>query len=279
MSKINFADGAIIIVLLLLICTASAVAQQGSISITPASIDTAVKAGASYTQKFTITNGTGERLKIHSYGADMWYGEQNERINGAAGTLPRSASLWIQFTPADVIVEPHTSAVVQAIITVPQTAAGSFYTTPIFEAFRAETPLIRLASQTNAASASIGIRFHVLMMLTTEQGAEYNVEAMDASVAPPTASSEMELAVDLRNRGNAHAKVRGAYAILDSLGHLAGRGSIDEKRFLPTQRNTIKSKWSGELKKGDYICVVTLSYNRVGLPATSLVREIPFSVK
>lgn len=278
MKKFTFADVLIVVAVSLLICTVS-VAAQSSVSVTPASIDTTVKAGASYTQKFTFTNGTNERLKVSSYGADTWYDEQNERVDGAAGTLPRSASRWIQFTPSEIIVEPYASAIIQTVITVPQFAAGSFYTTPIFEAVRAELPQIQLVSQTSVAMASIGVRFHVLMMLTTEIGAEYNVELLAANIIPPTASSEMELSLDLRNRGNAHAKMRGAFAILDSAGKLAGRGSIADKRLLPGQRKAFANKWSGELKPGDYIAVVTLSHDRVGAGPTSLAHEIPFKVK
>jgi uncharacterized membrane protein len=209
----------------------------------------------------------------------MWFDEQNLRITTLAGTQPRSASVWIQFSPSEIIAEPHTSVVVKATITVPQNATGSFYTVPVFEAAPATKPIIVMVANSTNATASIGLRLRALVMLTTETGAEYNVEIMDAQVSPPTASSEMELSLDLRNRGNAHAKVRGAYAIIDSTGKLAGRGSIDEKRFLPTQRNTIKSKWSGDLKPGDYTAIVTLSYNRVDMEPTSLVQEVSFRVK
>ncbi|HLM62381.1 MAG TPA: hypothetical protein VK308_16385, partial [Pyrinomonadaceae bacterium] len=96
---------------------------------------------------------------------------------------------------------------------------------------------------------------------------------------PPTASTELQLSINLSNTGKAHAKVRGAYAILNSAGKLAGRGTIEEKTYLPTQRKTIDSLWSEELPPGNYICVATLSYNRVGAEPASLVYEIPFTVK
>ncbi len=116
-------------------------------------------------------------------------------------------------------------------------------------------------------------------MFTTVEGSEYNVEIMGGRITPPTASSELEMTLDLRNRGTAHAKVRGAYAILNAAGTLAGRGKIEEKTYLPTQRKILSSKWSGELPPGNYTCLVTLSYNRVGLEPTSLLYEIPFVVK
>jgi hypothetical protein len=171
------------------------------------------------------------------------------------------------------------SGVIKATITVPKDASGSFYTVPVFEAAPVEKRVISGTANAFSATASIAIRFCALMMLTTETGAEYNVEIMGSKVVPPTASAEMELSLDLRNRGTAHAKVRGAYAIVDSAGKLAGRGKIDEKRFLPTQRNSITSKWSGELKPGDYTAIVTLSYDRVNMDPMSLVQELSFQVR
>jgi hypothetical protein len=265
----------IFLLITLLISFGAAQAQQASVAITPASIDAKVKRGASYTQNFTISNNTGAPLKFRCSVNDMWYDEQNNRLTGRAGTYPRSASLWIQFTPSEVTVEANSSAVIKAVITIPQGASGSFYSVPVFEGM----PIDKSPAMANISTASIGVRFRGMMMFTTDEGSEYNVEIMDGKISPPTVSSEMELNLDLRNRGSAHARVRGAFAILNATGALAGRGNIEEKRYLPQQRNFIKGKWAGELPPGKYTCVVTLSYNRIGLEPTSMVREIPFEVK
>lgn len=258
-------------------CFGAARAQPASVAISPASIDAKIKPGASHTQTFTITNGTDARLRFRASVADVWFDERNNRLNGRAGTLPRSAALWIQFAPPEIVVEPHSSAVVKAVITVPSSATGSFYAVPVFEGMSAgkSAPAV----QTNVSTASIGVKFRGLMMLTTEAGAEYNVEIINGKISPPTASTGLELELDLRNRGTAHAKVRGAFALLDAAGALVGRGGIEEKRFLPTQRSFVTSRWAGELPPGRYVVVVTLSYNRVGKEPVSLVHEIPFVVK
>lgn len=277
MKKFKFLSPFFCAVAVLLGCFGVARAQQASVAISPASIDAKVKPGASHTQNFTITNGTGVRLRFRCSAGDVWFDEQNNRLNGRAGTLPRSASLWIQFAPSEIIVEPHSSAIVKAVITVPQAATGSFYTVPVFEGMLADKSAP--AVQTIVSTASIGVKFRGLMMLTTEQGAEYNVEIMGGKISPPSVSSELELNLDLRNRGTAHAKVRGAFALLNASGALVGRGNIEEKRFLPTQRSFVKSNWAGELPPGNYVAVVTLSYNRIGKEPTSLAYEITFVVK
>lgn len=260
----------------LLVCFGNIRAQTASVGITPAVIDARVRSGSSYTQDFTVTNNTGARLRFRLSAEDIWYDEQNNRLSGRSGTLPRSATLWTQFSPSEIIVEPRASVVIKTIVTIPQSASGSFYTVPVFEGLPADKPA---AAQTGTATATIGVRFRGLMMLTTDEGSEYNVEVLNGRITPPTASSELEINLVLRNRGTAHAKVRGAYAILNADGKLAGRGTIAEKTYLPTQRKDIESRWSGELLPGNYTCIATLSYNRVGLEASSLVYEIPFTVK
>jgi hypothetical protein len=63
---------------------------------------------------------------------------------------------------------------------------------------------------------------------------------------------------------------------LDASGKLAGRGTIKEKRFMPGQRNTLKTAWAGELAPGRYTAVITLTYNRVGADPATVVYELPF---
>jgi hypothetical protein len=263
----------------LLACFSGAQAQQESVGVTPASIDAKVKRGASYTQTFTLSNNTGTSLRFRCSAEDIWYDESSKRLTGRPGTLPHSASLWTQFSPAEVLVGPHSSMPVTATITVPQTAAGGYYTMPVFEAMPVDQPKAgSTPTEGNAATASMGVRFLLLMMLTTLDATEYNLEIMGGKILPPSASSELALQLDVRNRSTAHVRVRGAFAILNSSGVLAGRGTIPEKRYLPDQRNILQTGWAGELPPGRYTSVITLSYDRVGMEPATLVYELPLVV-
>ena len=264
-----------LILLVIVLLTGFSRVPAQSVGISPASIDANVKRGSSYTQDFTITNSSGTRLRFRCSTEDMWFDEQGKRLEGRSGTLPRSASLWTQFSAAEIIIESRSSAVVKAVITIPKDASGSFYTVPVFEGM----PAAPAGAKTGTATATIGIRFRGLMMFTTVEGSEYNVEVMGGKITPPSASTELLMSLDLRNRGTAHAKIRGAYAILNAAGKLVGRGIIEEERYMPTQRKNINSLWSGELPPGNYTSLVTLSYNRAGLEPSSLVYEISFTVK
>jgi hypothetical protein len=265
---------------LLLCCFGSGQAQRNSIGVMPASVDARVKRGASHTQNFTLSNNTATRLRFRCSVEDVWYDEHNIRVTGRPGTLPRSASMWVQFSQTELVIEPHSTAIVKALVTVPQTAAGGYYTVPVFEASPADhTTAGALPSEGNSATATIRVRFRGLMMLTTLDAAEYNVEIMGGHISPPNASSELEMLLDVRNRSTAHARVRGAFAILNLSGALVGRGIIEEKRYLPGQRDNLKAGWSGELLPGKYTSIITLSYDRVGMAPTSLLYELPLVVQ
>lgn len=247
--------------------------QAQTLGLTPAIMEATIKRGGTYANTFTLSNGTNSRLRVRCSVSDYWYDGHNLRITGRAGTLPRSASLWVQFTPSEFIIEPRSSGNVQAIITVPQGAAGGYYAAPVFETENADASTL---ATPGTAQASLKIRFEGLLLLTTEDATEYNVEIMAGQIVPPTASSPLEMNLDVRNRSTAHARVRGVYALLDGSGKLAGRGQIEEKRYMPGQRDSIKTSWAGELAPGQYTALVTLSYDRAGMEPATLVYELPF---
>jgi hypothetical protein len=262
----------------LLLCgSALAHAQQNSVGVSPASVESRVKRGSTYQQTYTLFNNTGERLRIRCSLLDYWYDEHNKRVTGRPGTLPRSASPWVQFSPAEVLLEAHSSANVKATVTVPLAAAGGYYTMPVFEAMPVKNDPAPSQHAANTANASIGIRFRGLLMLLTEDAIEYNVEVRGGEVSPPTPSTPLELSLDVFNRSTAHARVRGILALLDSSGKLVGRAKIEEKRYMPGQRDAYKAVWAGELPPGRYTALITLTYERAGLEAATLVYEIPFA--
>jgi hypothetical protein len=264
---------------IMLRCATASQAQENSVGVTPASIDAKVTPGASYTQTFTVFNNTGTRLRFECSVEDMWYDEANQRVAGRGGTLPHSASLWVLFSPTEVVVDPHSSSVVMATVSVPRTAAGGYYAVPVFKSLPAKGALASLSGDGDVATASIGVRFLLLMMFTTREATEYAVEIKGGRITPPTASAELSMELDVVNRSTAHVNLRGAFAILSSTGVMVGRGDIPAKRYLPSQRNVIQAEWTGDLPPGAYTSVITLTYDRIGKSPATLVYELPFIVR
>ena len=249
--------------------------QQQSLGLVPAMVDANVKRGLTYTQNFTIVNNTTTRLRFRCSVGDYWYDDHNGRLVGRPGTLPRSASTWVQFTPNELIIDAHGSATVNAIISVPGDASGGYYTIPFFEG----SPLEPSSQQDGKANSTFGVRLGGLLMLATEGASDYNVEIKSAHLQLPTESSELQIQLDIHNRGNAHVRLRGLFAILDTTGKLVGRGRIEEKVFLPGQQNPMQAPWGDQLSPGHYTAIITLTYERAGTEPASLVYELPFDLK
>jgi hypothetical protein len=261
--------------LLLAALSAQAIAQQSqSVGLSPAYLDADVKPGSVYTQEFAVSNRTSARLRFRASLGDLGYDAENRRVEARPGTTPRSASPWVRFVPDELTVEPGGSAKFKAVITVPDSARGGYYTVPYFQGEPVEEQ-----STPGRLSQGVAVRLGGLLLLATSSGSEYRVLVKGGAVVPPSSSSPLSLALDLKNEGNAHAVLKGTFAFLDGSSRVAGRGQISEQRLLPGQRAQAESEWAGELPPGDYTAVVTLTYARAGSQPATLVYEIPFAVK
>lgn len=252
---------------------ASAAHANQSVAITPAFAEATVKKGATFAQKFTIANGTGTRLRFKTSVEDYWNDATNTRITGRAGTLPHSAAAWVQFSPAELLIEPNASSTFTVLITVPATATGGNYAMCFFRG----DPVDQQEQATNS-SAKIAIRLGAPLLLSVAGASTYDVAMLGAEVSPPSGTSELEADLDIINRSDAHARINGMFAILDATGRLAGRGRVEEKRYFPGQKDVTRIRWSGELAPGAYTIVVSLKYDRSGLPPGTLQSELPFEV-
>lgn len=261
-----------VLILLLLVCPAQA---QSQIGLSPAFMEATLKPGSVYTQDFTISNKTSTRVRMRAYVRDFWYDENNQRLEGLPGTHPHSAAPWIQFAPDEMIVEPESAVKFKAVITIPNSAAGGYYAVPYFEGVAADEPAFVGKRQVQA----VGVRLGGLLLFATDPGSQYNVRIARGALEPPTATTPLAIALDVANMSNAHVILRGTLVLLDSAGRIAGRGQIEEQRYLPGQRFLLRALWRGELAPGKYTAIVSLTYQRAGMEPATLACRMPFDVK
>ncbi|MBC7796639.1 MAG: hypothetical protein H7Z37_07190 [Pyrinomonadaceae bacterium] len=252
--------------------------RKPSLGVAPAIVIANVKPGKTFTQEFTLANGSDGYVRFRCSLGDYWFDKDNAPVLASAGTLERSASPWIQFTPSEVLIAPQSSVVVKAVISIPQNAVGGYYSMPFFEGEAAEPPNSVASKGEIRAVSSIALRIGGLIMLSTEKDSDYNIEIVNGKATPPTDSTELELTLDVINRGNVHAYLKGLFAILDDKGQLVGQGKIEDRMAMPSQSRTLKGIWSGDLPPGDYTVLSTISFERAGLAPMSLVNEVPLKV-
>ena len=253
-------------------------ARKPSLGITPALVVAKIEAGKTFTQSFTLANSSDTYVRFRCSLGDYWYDTKYAPVMAQLGTQERTASPWIQFVPAEIIIPPQSSAVVKAIISVPNNAAGGYYAMPFFEGEAVEKPTDPNSTIEAKAISSIAISIGGLIVLSTEKNSNYDIEITKSKVLPPTDVSELELSLDFINRGNVHAFIKGVFAILNEKGDLVGQGKVEDRMILPGQHRSVFGHWSGTLPAGNYTILSTISYERVGQQPASLVDETVLKV-
>lgn len=228
------------------------------------------KPGEPFSLELELTNGNNAPVLMHGVAMDFWYDEKNHNVFGPPGTLPQSASNWIEFVPSQVAIPGRTSMKVRVIVTPPLTAAGSFYTV----AFLESKPELTEAAHDGKKALYTNIRLGTLMLFAAEKTQKYSVDLSDLKVTPPGSDSAFNLELKFSNDSNTHVFPRPALLILDKDGHVVGKAQGEIKRFLPGEHKDLSIPWSGRLKPGAYEAVLTMVYG----DDKTISRRIPFEV-
>jgi len=201
---------------------------------------------------------------------DFWYNPQNEKVFAPAGSLPRSASNWIEFVPRNFTVPAHGTAKVKVTVTPPIGTAGGYYAVLFLES---KPELVREASpQSKALYANV--RLGSLLLLTAAKTEQERIQVSDAVLSSPAENRNLNLKFLLRNDSNTHLFPQPRLAVLDANNKVVARAESDAKRFLPGQKDWIEVPWAGALPPGNYKAILTLLYGRNKL----YTQEFPFAV-
>jgi len=261
-----------IALLFALLAGASALASaQGGLAMAPAIFDLKFQPGKPVEFDITIVNETERAVQMQGTIQDWWYNDKNERVFGAPGTYPRSASNWIEFVPRQFEVTPKNSRKVHVVVTPPPEASNGGHYAVIFIESRPQ--LVQPATAEHRALFA-NVRLGALVMLTQEKTEDYQIEVTEAKLTPPGEARNLRLDFVLANRSNTHILPMAKLGVIDANHKLLGRAEADVRRFLPEQRDTMTVARPQALPKGDYTAVLTFVYGDNRL----YTQEFPFRV-
>lgn len=249
---------------------AQVAALQVKYGLTPAMVVERFKPGQPFEVELVVSNGSAAPVLMRGLAMDFWYNEKNEKIFSAPGTLPHSASNWIEFVPRTFTVPAQGSAKVKMIVTPPANATGSYYSV----AFVESKPEITRAATAESKAMFTNVRLGTLILLSAEKSESYRIEVSDARFSPPAPNRDLYLDFLLDNQSNTHLFPRPQVAILNSQHELVAKADGEIKRFLPGQRGRIGVTWSGDLAADSYTAVLTMVYGGDKI----YTQEFPFRV-
>jgi len=258
-----------VIATVLVMLLASAAMGQ-SLGLAPAEVKATFVPGQPIQFEVGVSNDGPNPVVMRATVSDFWYNEKNEKIFGPPGTLPHSASNWIEFLPRNFAVPAHGTSKVKVTITPPFDVAGGYYAVLFLES---KPELVREATaQSKAVYANI--RLGSLILLTAAKTERESIAVSDTTLSPPAGNRNLNLKVLLANNSNTHLFPQPKLAILDSDNRLVARAETESKRFLPGQKDWIEVPWAGVLPPGNYKAILTLLYGQDKL----YTQEFPFSV-
>lgn len=264
------ARAALVTALVISCLAARAAAQQPGVGVSPVVVEETVAKGSAHVIKFQVTNNTSHPQRVRCSVRDVGYAG-GRRTEAEPGTLPRSASSWLRFNPAELVVPPSGTATVEAVVSVPQSASGSYYTMPSFDISRDG------GAATQNASAGFVFRIRGRIVLTTPDSTP-SLSVVGVKVEPPTATKPLTLSLEMMNTGNAHVVPSPTFTLLDRGGRLVGRGQMPTRKLMPGEKATAEGTWAGELRPGNYHVLTSVTYKTAGQDKAVVVKEVTFAV-
>lgn len=105
-----------------------------SMDVTPLRIQVHANPGTEYTDAVQVTNSGKEPLRLRAYLKDWYLDEIGTPVFRQAGSLPRTASLWVEVAPSDLLIHPGETEFVRFTIQVPPDAMEcGFHTALLLE--------------------------------------------------------------------------------------------------------------------------------------------------
>lgn len=241
----------------LLIIPAPVAAQ--SLGLAPAEIRANFKPGQLIQFDLTVSNDGGTPVVMRTSVMDLWYNEKtNEKVFGPPGSLPRSASNWIEFVPRNFTAPAHGTGKVKVVITPSPSATGGYYAVLFVES----KPELARAATSEQKAVYTNMRLGALILLSADSAENYNIEVTDAKFTPPSRNQNLELEFQIANKSNSHIFPQVRLAILNANKELVARAESEPRRFFPDQKDSMKVSWPGSLPGGDYMAILTVVYGK-----------------
>lgn len=230
-----------------------ALADPGSVTLSPAVITLRGTFGQSTTQRLTLTNGASRALTFDLVAQDVVV-KEGRRTFVPAGEIDGSIAATAVFSRTRVTVASGTAESVDVTFTIP---AGS--------RCRAVAAIFRGTDKVMNGKVPMTASLGTLMTFSLTENAV--VDAGPIVVGAQTKSANASLQQTCVNSGSEPVMLKGVAAVLDSAGALVGKIAIRPQRLLPAERAQIRADYPGELAPGRYRLLVT--YSVEGKPFTS----------
>jgi P pilus assembly chaperone PapD len=241
----------------------SSATADTSLDVSPIRVTVRMNADEEYTNSLRVLNSGDEPTRLRAYVEDWYLDEVGTPIFRHAGTLERTASLWIESAPNDFLLEPGQTEYVRFTIKVPKgVPEAGYHGTLILETLplnRAEGGPMQMFVQGRIAC----------MMYVTVGDPPKGAKITDLKTIQREGENLLRLQV--ANTGLDFIRLAGDLTIVEG-DEVVGEGDqLPDVPVLPGARRWIELELSPDHMFSNYLARITLDIADVGI----LVGECP----
>ncbi|HEX6880250.1 MAG TPA: hypothetical protein VF135_07790 [Terriglobales bacterium] len=234
-----------ILTTVLLLGLATFANAQSTITVSPGGISMRGTAGGTATQNFTVSNGLPSTYRFEVEVMDVVV-TNGQRNLVPAGVTAGSAAALAVVPPEPLFLAPGAHGVVPVTFVIPKQT--DIRAVAVF--FRGRP----------AAGTKSNIHLNLGAVVDFSLSDQTQLDGKDLLVALQTPTTNLRISEELANVGREPFIARGVAAILEEPGKLVGKMNFDQKRMLPSERNTLHAEYPGTLRPGKYRIVCSFEY-------------------
>ncbi|MBF0531627.1 MAG: hypothetical protein HQL23_00855 [Candidatus Omnitrophica bacterium] len=215
--------------------------------------------GQNTTGKLMVHNTEGKEIKIRAYWEDFEY---QPPYDGAKkfmppGSIPRSCSAWIKFTPTDFVLPPFAKQEIAYVINPPADSSGGYYGVMFFE------PVV------DRPQTKMGVK------IVSRVGSLFFLESTPSkreAGLKDFAFNDPGMVMKFVNSGDVTLIPVGTFYVMSEQGDAVDRGDMD-KIYVPGGATAdYKIKFNAAYPAGKYTAVLTVDLGEENV----LVKEVDF---
>jgi P pilus assembly chaperone PapD len=228
-----------------------------SLDVSPVRVQIRVQPGQEYTNAIRVLNSGEEDVRLRAYVEDWYLDEAGTPIFRPAGTLDRTASLWVDAAPSDFLLKPGQTKFVRYTIKVPaEIREAGYHGSLLLETLpldRSERKAMQMFVQGRIAS----------MMYVTVGNPRRSAEIRSLTAAQRGGKPLLRMLVE--NTGDDFVRLAGDMKVLRGGEEIGGRVSLPDVPVLPRSRRYVELELQPEQLFTNAMAHVRIELEGVGV--------------
>lgn len=252
---------------LVLVCSGQNRAESAiNLRINNPKVELSVRPGESKSGQITIENPTEQSLSIKCYLEDWFYTSEGDGSKDfrPASTTPLSCASWINFTPAEFVLNPYGREVLSYRVNVPPEASGGYYAVLFFET--------AIGEGRDEQGLTILILGRLGSLFYVDAEGTINKQARLTNITVKEEEEGFKVTALFKNTGNVYIACSGNFNLIDRNGVVFARGQFNDTYTFPETEVSLQATWEKDIEPGIYDLIITLDLGEKTLVEERQVR-------